>query len=757
MSQLSFPASFAQQRLWFLDQLEPGSAAYNLVRAFRITGPLDVPFLTRAVEIVASRHESLRTVFESVDGPVCQIVLSEANVKPQFIDLSAIPEHQREEESLRLASKEGKEPFDLTHGPLFRALLIRLSPSQHLLVMVLHHIVTDGWSIAILFRELTKCYEAFLQGDEPILPDLPVQYAEYARWQREYLSGEVLAEQLQYWKNKLSGAPTVLDLPTDRPRPTTPSRHGATEDLTLSADVLARLKNIAQEEGATLFMASMAAFQALLWRYTMQDSILVGAPVAGRKEVEIENLIGFFVNTLVFRADFDDGSSFRDLVRQIRAFALDAYVHQDVPFEKLVEELVPQRSVNVTPLFQVMFTFQNIPKQVFQISGLNMKEVPFETGVAKFDLSVNAYEDDGLHFQFEYNPDLFEETTIRRMTRQFEILVTGAINRPDQPLTQLPMTTSLEREHVVIRWNKTGAEYPRKVAIHSFFEEQASRTPDETALLYRDKQYSYREVNEESNRLACHLIHRGARPGDLVGVGLERSPEMVVALLAIFKAGAGYVPLDPSYPAERLSLMIEDSKVWGVLSLQRHIAKLDEKLPNVIALDTLAHIIRAESATNPSLAFSSEQRAYVIYTSGSTGTPKGVEGTHRSCINRFSWMWRQYPFTTGEICCQKTNLGFVDSIWEIFGPLLVGIPNVIIPPNVLHDPEDLLQTLAKNAVTRIVLVPSLLRTLLDHAPDLGERLAQLSLWSCSGEVLPVELAKRFRAAHPRAFRRPIRG
>src|SRR3979490_229453 len=375
MSRVAFPASFAQQRLWFLDQLEPGTAAYNLARAFRIPGPLDPNSLSLAIEAVMRRHESLRTVFDSVDGDTRQIVLSDVNVNVPIIDLTGTPEHTREAEALRIASEEGKKSFDLTKGPLFRAVLLHLGPDQYLLALVMHHIITDGWSITVLFREITSCYHSITNGQESNLPQLPLPYAEYAQWQREYMTGEVLAKQVGYWKSKLAGAQTILDLPTDHPRPTFHSWHGATEELILDSDLLTELKRFAQNEGGTLFMVALAAFQALLRRYTMQDSILVGTPIAGRNELEIENLVGLFVNTLIFRADFTDALSFRDLVRQARAFALEAFAHQDVPFEKLVEELVPQRLVDTTPLFQVMFTFQNIPKQVFEIPGLAMQEL----------------------------------------------------------------------------------------------------------------------------------------------------------------------------------------------------------------------------------------------------------------------------------------------------------------------------------------------------------------------------------------------
>src|ERR1700686_1593430 len=538
MSPAGLPASFAQERLWFLDQLEPGTAAYNLVRAFRITGPLNTDALTSAVAAVVRRHESLRTVFESVDGVALQLVLPEAKVAVPVLDLTDLPQSQRKAIALRIASEEGKKPFDLTRGPLFRTVLLKLDPDQYILVLAMHHIITDGWSISILFRELAHCYEAFMQGKgegtangndnapDPDLPELPVQYSEYAQWQREYIAGEVLDKQVSYWKQKLAGAPTILDLPTDHARPTTHNWQGATEELILENRVLAALKEFAQSEGATLFMVSLAAFQALLWRYTNQSSILVGTPTAARSQIEIENLIGFFVNTLVFRADFTANLTFRDLVRQVRAYALEAYSHQDVPFEKLVEELVPQRSMNTSPLFQVMFTFQNIPKQIFEISGLEMEELEFETGIAKFDLSVEAFEDDRFHCRFEYNTDLFEKETILSQISHFRNLVHAVLKNPDQPLARIALMDSREREQVLTQWNNTASDYPRELHIHTAFERQAADTPDSTALVHQGKKFSYWKINEDANILSHYLMKKGVGPGSLVGVSFERSPAM---------------------------------------------------------------------------------------------------------------------------------------------------------------------------------------------------------------------------------------
>jgi amino acid adenylation domain-containing protein len=751
MGPMGLPASFAQQRLWFLDQLEPGTAAYNLVRAFRITGPIDVSALTSAIRAVVRRHESLRTIFESVDGEARQIILPDIDVDVPIVSLTGVAESDREKEALHIASEAGKRPFDLTRGPLLRALLVQMSQEKYLLVLAMHHIITDGWSISILFRELARCYESFTNGNEPQLPEVPLQYVEYAQWQRKYITGEVLDKQVAYWKNKLAGAQTMLELPTDYVRPETHSWHGATAELIFENDVLAALKEFAQSEGSTLFMVSMAAFQALLWRYTGQDSILVGTPTAARSQMEIENLIGFFVNTLVFRADFADEMTFRDLVQQVRECALEAYAHQDVPFEKLVELLVPQRLMNTTPLFQVMFTFQNIPKQVFQIAGLEMEELEFETGIAKFDLSVEAFEDDArrFHCRFEYNTDLFDKPTILRTVDHFRNLVNAVLANPDERVSQIPLMDRREREQILLQWNDTAKPAPRDVRIEAAFERQANASPDSTALVFEGKKFTYKRINEKANQLAHYLIAKGIRPGTLVAVSVERSPDLTVALLAALKAGAAYVPLDYSYPKDRLAFMLKETSPECVICTDATRRKLPESNHTLIALDSDAESIGKQSLLSPGIK-APDPRLYVLYTSGSSGKPKGVEGTHGGALNRFEWMWGRYGFEAGEVSCQKTNLGFVDSVWEIFGPLLAGVPSVIVPQEALVDPEELIGYLAEHDVTRMVLVPSLLRALLDHASNLGERLPALKLWTLSGEALTWELTGRFQKACPKA-------
>lgn len=742
MSRAVFPASFAQQRLWFLDQFEPGTAAHNLPRAFRITGPLSVDALTRAFNAVVQRHASLRTVFDSVNGEARQVVLSHLEVAVPIIDLTGTPESERESKALHIASDEGKRPFDLCKGPLLRATLVRLGPEAWILILVMHHIVTDGWSISRLFRDVTKSYAAFLEKKNPELPELPIQYSDYAQWQREYMSGEVLRKQIEHWKNTLAGAQTLLQLPTDHARPTSQTWHGASKEITLDSATLARLKSMAQKESATLFMVSMAAFQALLWRYTHQESILVGTPVAARNHVEVENMIGLFVNTLVFRTDFTNDLSFRDLIRQVRAFALEAYTHQDVPFEKLVEELVPQRSLDTSPLFQVMFVFQNIPKQVFEISGLSIKEMNFETGISQFDLSAEVWEDTEFHCQFEYNTDLFEPSSMLRMLGHLERLIKGALENPDLPLAQLPMMSPEERQQVVVEWNQTATDFSRdhpQPCIHELFELQAERTPDAVAVVAGDLKLSYRELNQRANQLAWHLVKRGVAPEVHVGLSIDRGPEMVIALLGILKVGGAYVPLDPRIPDDRLSFMLSDAKPRIVLTEQKFRRSIFGT--DAILLDSDWEVIAQESNGNPNKKISPQTLAYVMYTSGSTGKPKGVPIEHGSVVNLLRSMQVETGLNPDDLLLAVTTLSFDIAGLEIYLPLISGARTVIASSDDVVDGNRLRDLLHDSRATYMQATPATWRLLLGAGWQGSPGLKIL----CGGEALPPELAKELTA------------
>lgn len=745
-----YPVSFAQQRLWFLDELEPGNPSYNLPRVIRIQGPLNVSALAGAIKALVSRHEGLRTVFRSLEGEPKQLVLPGMQVDLPILDLSHLPPDARKQEALRLAGEEGRRPFDLTTGPLLRGTVIRLGSQEHILVLVMHHIITDGWSMSVFFRELAEFYRASVDTRAPELPKLDATYADFAQWQREIVSGEVLTGLMGYWKKELQGTELILDLSTDHPRPLVHTGRGAREHFLIDKETAEKLKGLSQSQGATLFMILLAAFQTLLWRYTANDAFLVGTPVAGRSEVELEGLIGLFVNTLILRADFSNDPTFRELLKRIRLIALGAYAHQDAPFEKLVEELNPERTLSRTPLFQVMLVLQNAPKQKLELEDLVLEELEFESGIAMFDLTLEVVELEGLHCTFEYSSDLFDRSTIRRLVGHLKALIDGFIQHPDTRVSALPLLTEQERQQILVDWNDTSAPYPNDLCIHTGFEQQAARTPEAVAFLYHDDQLTYRRLNESANRLAHYLIRQGVTPGSLVGISVERSLEMAIGLLGILKAGAAYVPLDPSLPGARLAVVLQDSRVSTIVTQRAIKDSLLGKEARLLFLDADKAAIDEQSPMNPSVPLSSENLAYVIYTSGSTGTPKGVEGPHRASMNRFAWMWKTYPFGSGETCCQKTALSFVDSIWEIFGPLLRGVRNVIVPEQVLLESEQFVQLLAKYEVSRIVLVPSLLRVLLDECSDLAARLPNLTLWSASGEVLATDLAWRFITNLPQA-------
>jgi amino acid adenylation domain-containing protein len=736
--------SYAQQRMWLVDRLNPGNPAYNIARAIRVRGSLSQEVLRESLQGMVARHESLRTTFAEIDGDPVQIIAVSGSLEMPTIDLRDVPEPERESETLRLARDEAERAFDLTKGPLIRTKLLRLSADEHVLILVIHHVVTDAWSMSVLFEEIGRLYEAYAAGLPSPLPDLPIQYGDFACWQRESLQGDVLDRQLAYWRNQLAGADPVLELPVDRSRSVIRTAHGAIQRLVFSSSLRDQLKAVGREANATLFMTLLAAFQTLLWRYTGRDNLVIGSPTAGRSEVELESLIGFFVNTLVIRTDLSGNPTFRELLARVRKVAFEAYAHQEVPFEKVVGALRVPRSLNYTPLFQVMFILQNGPKQRFELPGLTLEELEFDSGTAMFDLTLEMREvDDGLFCAFEYSTDLFESTTVTRMLGHFQSLLEGIVADPGQRLSALPLLSMAERHQLLVEWNNTAAVYPHDQCLHELFEAQAALTPEAVALIYRDQYLTYHELNSRANQLAHHLRRRGVGLGVLVGICIERSLEAVVGLLGILKAGGAYVPLDPAYPQPRLAFMLEDSRAPVLLTTQRLLYRLPRCGAETVCLDTDWEVIASENAANPASGVHSHDPAYLMYTSGSTGTPKGVLAPHRASVNRFTWMWNRWRFAPGETCCQKTALSFVDSVWEIFGPLLQGVRNVIIPDEALEDPTRLVHTLAVNQVTRIVLVPSVLRLLLDSVPDLKSRIPNLKLWFTSGEAITPELARRF--------------
>ena len=745
-----FPLSFAQERLWFMDQLLPDNGLFNLNTALRLRMALEVDALERSINEIVRRHETLRTKFTVIDFQPVQVVVPSLRLKVPLVDLSGLPPTEREREATRLANEEAQRPFDLTQSPLLRVSLLRLGRKDHVLFVTMHHIVSDGWSMGIFWNELSAIWSAFGQGRPSPLPELPLQYADFALWQREWLQGAVLDEQLSFWKKNLAGAP-VTELPHDFARPAIQSFSGAEHVFTLPNELSTALEQLCKRVGATLFMILLAAFQTLLHRYTGEEDIVVGSYIAGRNRVEVEGLIGFFLNSLVMRVDASGDPTFREMIARVRGGTLKAYAHQDVPFAKLVEELQPERDLSRNPLFQVMFQLLNVPTLSRFQSGAKPELLSTERKTAVFDLScMFSQTPDGLTGHFEYNTDLFRPETIERLANHYQRLLASAVATPDTQISRLEFLSADERRRLRVEWSRGSTTHFAHTSVVQLFEAQAARHPDKTALIFRKERVTFGELNRRANRLARFLKKLGVGREDVVAICLERSLD-VVALLSAFKAGAAYLPLDPAYPEERLLSMLWDSDAAMVLTRKKFRRLLERYSGNIVDLDEECDAIGAQAATNlEDLPSAPSDLAYIIFTSGSTGQPKGVVVEHRQLLNRFTWMWVRYPFVKGEVGCLTTSLSFVDSIWEFFGPLLQGVPSVIIPEATVKDPLALVRSLASNRVTRIWLVPSLLRAMLASCRDLGTRLPALKFWVSSGEVLTGELVDQFRRALPHA-------
>ncbi|MFY0563639.1 amino acid adenylation domain-containing protein [Archangium lansingense] len=735
------PLSFAQQRLWFLHELHPTSAAYNLPAALRLEGELDAEALRLSFEHLVRRHESLRTTFSPNQGDTLQVIHPASRWALPVMDLSALPEGNRHAEALRLAEREALRPFDLTTGPLLRTTLLRLGEREHLLLVTQHHIVSDGWSIGVLVREVAALYEALRAGHEPRLPALPVQYADYAVWQRQWLKGEPLQEQVKWWKKHLAGAPHALELPTDRPRPPVQSSQGASLPVHLPPALTEPLRALCQHEGATPFMGLLATFQLLLSRHSGQEDVLVGTPIANRTQGETEPLIGFFVNTLAMRTRVRGHESFRSLLAQVRTSTLSAFEHQHLPFEKLVEELHPPRDLSRTPIVQVLFALQNAPASELRLPGLTLHTLPIESVSSKYDLELYLSEaPDGLRGSFVYNTDLFERTTVERLASHLQVLVEALTTQPDAPVSALPLLTATERRQVLVEWNGARASYPADALIHTLIEAQTRHTPEAVALRFEDSSLTYRELDARANQLAHHLRGLGVGPEVRVGVCLERSLELVVALLGTLKAGGAYVPLDPTFPPERLSWMFEDSRPAVLLVQERLLPALPANAARVVCVDSGWDEVARHSVQPPAPLATPDNLAYVIFTSGSTGRPKGAMNTHRAVCNRLLWMQDAYGLEPWDTVLQKTPFSFDVSVWEFFWPLMAGARLVVARPGGHQDPAWLVRTITDERVTTLHFVPSMLQAFLEE-PDVG-RCTSLRRVVCSGEALPKELEAR---------------
>jgi len=741
------PLSYSQEQVWMHAQLVPDFPLYNEPVTIHYTGALDPSALEEAFNEILRRHEAWRTAFRIVDGHPVAVTESELSISLPVIDLRDLPEQNREITAVSLATDAARKPIDLGQPPLFRATLIRLADQRYRLYLTLSHIIFDGVAIYRVFLpELAALYAARVAGQRSPLPEPETQYADYSCWQRKGRAPS--DEHIAYWRRQLRELP-VLDLPSDRPRPPVQTFQGSMYAFKLSPSATDAVRRASRKDGTTVFQMLIATFAALLGRYSGQDDFSIGSVTAGRDRPETMSLLGYFLNTVVLRAGLSDNPSFRELLRRMRTVTLEAMDHDSVPFNVLLKELNVPRDLSCNPLFQVMFSLEPPMPEIDPAWQLTQMDV--DTGATKYDLYLELDErPDEILARFHYSTDLFDGATIRRMSEHWMNTVAAAVRDPRLRISDLPLLSSAEETQVLTEWNQTRAEYPQNGGIPDLFKAQCEQTPHRAALIEGEQSLTFSQLHQQSNRLAHYLQKMGASRGTRIALCVERSLDMVIALLGILKTGAAYLPLDPSHPPDRMQFMLEDAEATLLVTQSGLLDKVPFNRAKTVTLDADWETITQESANDLSTRISPGDSAYVLYTSGSSGGPKGVEGTHGGALNRFRWMWERYPFVSGEVCCQKTNLGFVDSVWEIFGPLLAGVPSVILPAEVVRDPGALLQNLAGNKVTRIVLVPSLLRALLDHAPNLQERVPRLKLWTCSGEALSGELAGRFRQSFPTA-------
>ena len=705
------PLSFAQRRLWFLDQLHPGKADYNLPQLLRIEGPLNFQALYDALNMIVARHEALRTTFDKQGNEGIQRITPELVVELPVMDLR---DHTMQEDELqRLIDQDANLPFDLAAGPLLRAKLFRLASECHILQITMHHIISDGWSIAVFNRELGTLYNGFCRGQASSLPQPPVQYLDYAIWQRHQEAS--LRQQLEYWKQQLEGAPQILELPLDKPRPAIQSFRGARYHIDLPPRLSEELKALAQRENATLFMVMLAAYHVLLHRYSGQDDIMVGIPIAGRTQPELEELIGFFVNSLAIRCRFTPDLGFRQVLSQTRDTTIGAFGHQELPFEKLVGALTPQRDMSRNPIFQVMFSLQNNGAAPPYMEGLRVSNPDVGITKAKFDLTLFVSgRDDGLRVTFNYATDLFLNTSIERMAGHYLALLTAITNDPDQRIATLRLLSSAEQAQLV-RWNETASEFPNTIGIQRLFETQVRATPQAIAVSNGLSQISYDTLNRRANQLARHLLTLGVVSGELIGLCLERSFDAVAAMLAILKTGGAYVPLDPGHPKERLKLMIEDAGLKIIITHSAQLASLPRHMINPVAVDRDREQIARHVDDDPTPAADGDSLAYVIYTSGSTGKPKGVCITHKA-VNRLVKNTNYADLDADDVIAQTANMAFDAATFEIWGALLNGGRLHIVSKEVLLSPSRFTQELHTEGITTLFLTTALFNQMIRQVP-----------------------------------------
>ncbi len=736
------PLSYAQERLWFLDQFEPGSTSYNMPGAVRLTGELDVKLLERSLNEIIRRHEVLRTTFRTVDGEPEQIIAPSLDLEIVSIDLRGLSAERRESKIQHHLEEDTQKPFDLAQGPLVRASLLFLGDAEHILLFTLHHIISDGWSIAILVREFITLYEAYRAGLASPLPELTIQYADYAIWQRGWLQGERLEQQISYWKQHLAGAPAILELPADRPRPVVQSYRGATLYAIVPQSITEQLKQLGRQQDATLFMVLLTAFNILLSRYSGQHDLCVGTPVANRNRLEIEGLIGFFINTLVLRTDLSGNPTFLELLKRVKEICLGAQAHQDLPFEKLVEELSPVRDMSHNPLFQVMLALQNTPETELEITGLKIAPEVMEVGTSKFDLDLEITESEqGLEIQYSYNTDLFDRSTIERFAAHYGVLLGSIIATPNELISELPLLTEVERNQLLTQWNGVEAVYPSKQCIHQLFEEQAVKNPDAVAVVFERKQLTYGALNRKSNQLAHFLRAQGVGPEVLVGICVERSLEMMAGILGILKAGGAYLPLEPELPDGKLHQILQDAGVHWVLTS----STLAGKIPKSYHTLFLDQEINAEYPTEaiPNASFNPQQLAYMLYTSGTTGIPKGVGVAHGNLVNQYYAWETSYELESADVHLQMARYTFDVFAGDWVRALCSGGRLIICPRETLLQPAELYALMQSEHITVAEFVPAVLRALAEYLDETQQYMAFMRLLICGSDRWYIEEYKRF--------------
>lgn len=695
-----FPASFAQQRLWFLDRLQPNTPFYNVSAAIHMTGPLDVRAMEQSLSTIVGRHESLRTTIPSQDGQPVQCVVPPQPVTLPVVDLALGQSDEWDREIERQIRQEARQPFDLATGPLLRTRLLRLATHEHLLLLTLHHIICDGWSIGVFMQELATLYAAHSSGQITHLPPLPIQYADYTIWQQQFLQSNDLKPHLDYWRKQLHGAPAVLDLPTDRPRPPVQTFWGQRQTMTVPLALHQQLQQLSRQADVTLFMTLLAAFQVLLYRYTRQEDIVIGSPVANRTRAELEPLVGFFVNMLVLRTDLSGNPTFRALLERVRRVTLAAYEHQEVPFDRLVDELQPERDTSHTPLFQVVFTLQNAPMPPLELTRLRLRLADTHSGMAKFDLTLEVVEQaDGLEVAAEYNTDLFDPETIARLLQHYQVLLESIVAAPDSCIAHLPLLTAAEYQQLVSAWDNHTAVYPTATYVHELFASNAQQMPNKLAVVDRTQSLTYRAVDCRANQIAHALRRLGVGADSIVALCVQRSADFIIGLLGVLKAGAAYVPLDPFTPPRRLQTIMSDAEIGVVLTHQELRSHFAQQGVQIICLDADEPLLAQQPATPPIIDVTPTNLAYVIYTSGSTGTPKGVLLTHDGVTNLLFWNNETFALTSQDRTTQVAGLGFDATIWELLPALAAGTTIYIPDDETRATPELLRDWLVAQEIT----------------------------------------------------------